>query len=82
MCIRDRALTIAETALNSCTASGYRVSVAVLGRDAEVIVQIRGDGASPHTVENSFRKAYTSVSYTHLDVYKRQRLVRQGGGTW
>ena len=57
------ALTIAETALNSCTASGYRVSVAVLGRDAEVIVQIRGDGASPHTVENSFRKAYTSRTF-------------------
>jgi uncharacterized protein GlcG (DUF336 family) len=57
------ALTIAETALNSCTASGYHVSVAVLGRNAEVIVQIRGDGASPHTVENSFRKAYTSRTF-------------------
>jgi uncharacterized protein GlcG (DUF336 family) len=57
------ALTIAETALNTCTATGYHVSVTVLGRAAEVIVQIRGDGASPHTVENSFRKAYTSRTF-------------------
>jgi uncharacterized protein GlcG (DUF336 family) len=57
------ALTIAETALTSCTASGYHVSITVLGRQAEVIVQIRGDGASPHTVENSFRKAYTSRTF-------------------
>jgi uncharacterized protein GlcG (DUF336 family) len=57
------ALTIAETALTTCTASGYHVSVAVLGRTAEIIVQVRGDGASPHTVENSFRKAYTSRTF-------------------
>jgi uncharacterized protein GlcG (DUF336 family) len=57
------ALTIAETALATCTANGYHVSVSVLGRNAEVIVQVRGDGASPHTMENSFRKAYTSRTF-------------------
>jgi uncharacterized protein GlcG (DUF336 family) len=57
------ALTIAQTALATCTANGYRVSVAVLGRNAEPIVQVRGDGASPHTFENSFRKAYTSRTF-------------------
>jgi uncharacterized protein GlcG (DUF336 family) len=57
------ALTIAQTALTSCTASGYHVSITVLGRAAEVLVQVRGDGASPHTVENSFRKAYTSRTF-------------------
>ena len=57
------ALTIAETALNTCVANGYHVSVAVLGRNAEVIVQVRGDGASPHTVENSMRKAYTARTF-------------------
>jgi uncharacterized protein GlcG (DUF336 family) len=36
------------------------VSVTVVGRTGEVIVQLRGDNASPHTIENSFRKAYTS----------------------
>lgn len=57
------ALTIAQTAMATCTASGYHVSVAVLGRDAEVIVHVRGDGASPHTFENSFRKAYTARTF-------------------
>lgn len=52
-----------STAMESCTAKGYHVSVAVIGRDAEVIVHLRGDGASPHTFENSFRKAYTSRTF-------------------
>jgi uncharacterized protein GlcG (DUF336 family) len=28
-----------------------------------VIVQIRGDGTGPHTMENSFKKAYTSRTF-------------------
>src|SRR4030095_15679191 len=54
------ALTIAETAIATCTANGYRVSATVVGRNGEVIVQIRGDGTGPHTMENSFKKAYSS----------------------
>ena len=57
------ALTIATTAAESCKAQGQRVSVTVVGRNGEVIVQLRGDNASPHTVENSFRKAYTSRTF-------------------
>jgi uncharacterized protein GlcG (DUF336 family) len=57
------ALTIAQTALTTCTGNGYHVSVTVLGRNAEVLVQVHGDGASPHTMENSFRKAYTSRTF-------------------
>ena len=57
------ALSIAQTALTTCVGNGYHVSVTVLGRDAEVLVQVRGDGASPHTMENSFRKAYTSRTF-------------------
>jgi uncharacterized protein GlcG (DUF336 family) len=54
------ALTIAQTALETCTKQGYRVSVTVVGRTGEVLVQVRGDNSSPHTMENSMRKAYTS----------------------
>lgn len=54
------ALTIAETAMQTCKANGYAVSVTVVGRNGEVIVQIRGDNTPPHTMENSFRKAYTA----------------------
>jgi len=54
------ALTMAQTAHAMCTGQGYNVSVHVLGRDGEVLVAMRGDGANPHTMENSMRKAYTS----------------------
>ena len=57
------ALTIATTAADTCKGQGHRVSVAVVGRNGEVIVHLRGDNASPHTIENSFRKAYTSRTF-------------------
>jgi uncharacterized protein GlcG (DUF336 family) len=57
------ALAIAQTALDTCTKQGYRVSVHVVGRTGEVLAAVRGDGASPHTMENSQRKAYTSRTF-------------------
>jgi uncharacterized protein GlcG (DUF336 family) len=57
------AMTMAQTAMDSCKASGYRVSVTVVGRTGEVLIQWRGDGASPHTMENSQRKAYTARTF-------------------
>jgi uncharacterized protein GlcG (DUF336 family) len=57
------ALTIATTGAEMCKGQGYTVSVTVVGRNGEIIVQLRGDNAPPHTVENSFRKAYSSRTY-------------------
>jgi uncharacterized protein GlcG (DUF336 family) len=57
------ALTIATTAGETCKGQGYRVSVAVVGRNGEIIVHLHGDEASPHTMENSQRKAYTSRTF-------------------
>ena len=57
------AMTIAQTALETCTKQGYHVSVHVLGRNGEVIVAVRGDNAPPHTMENSQRKAYTARTF-------------------
>jgi len=57
------ALTIATTAADTCKANGNRVSVTVVGRDEQIIVQLRGDDASPHTIENSYRKAYTARTF-------------------
>ena len=51
---------IAQTAMESCKASGFKVTVTVLDRAAEPKVILRGDGSNPHTVENSRRKAYTA----------------------
>lgn len=57
------ALTIATTAADTCKAQGNLVSVTVVGRDGQVIVLLRGDNSSPHTVENSQRKAYTARTF-------------------
>ena len=57
------AMTVAQTALETCTKQGYNVSVHVVGRNGEVLVAVRGDGAPPHTMENSQRKAYTARTF-------------------
>jgi uncharacterized protein GlcG (DUF336 family) len=57
------AMTITQTALETCTKQGYHVSVHVLGRNGEILVAVRGDGAPPHTMENSQRKAYTARTF-------------------
>jgi uncharacterized protein GlcG (DUF336 family) len=54
------ALTIAQTAMETCEKQGYRVSVTVVDRAGEIKAMVRGDSSNPHTVENSRRKAYTS----------------------
>jgi uncharacterized protein GlcG (DUF336 family) len=57
------AKTIAEGALENCKSRGYGVSVVVVNRAGETIVALRGDTASPHTMENARRKAYTALSF-------------------
>jgi len=52
----------AEAALAACEKQGYRVSVAVVDRDGLVRTLIRADGAGPHTLDSSSRKAYTAAS--------------------
>jgi uncharacterized protein GlcG (DUF336 family) len=57
------AITIVQTAIETCKANGYAVSATVVGRNGEIIAQVRGDNTGPHTIENSFRKAYTARTF-------------------
>jgi uncharacterized protein GlcG (DUF336 family) len=57
------AMAIVQTAIETCKANGYGVSATVVGRNGEIIVQVRGDNTGPHTIENSFRKAYTARTF-------------------
>lgn len=59
----DTALTIATTAMADCKAKGFAVSVAVVGRNGELLVHLRGDNTGPHTMENAFKKAFTSRTF-------------------
>jgi uncharacterized protein GlcG (DUF336 family) len=74
----NMALTIAQTAMATCTANGYRVSVTVVGRNGEVLLQVRGDGTGPHTMENSFRKAYTSRTFRQPSGDFAKRMLKPG----
>ncbi len=68
------ALTIAQAAYETCQGQGYHVSVHVVGREGEVLVGLRGDGTSPHTFENSQRKAYTARTFRSPSGEFAQRL--------
>lgn len=51
-----------HAALEACKKDGYRVSVSVVDRAGILRAMGRADGAGPHTVDSSRKKAYTAVS--------------------
>jgi uncharacterized protein GlcG (DUF336 family) len=57
------ALEMATTALEACRKEGYRVTITVLNRAGRTLVVLHDNGANPHTIENSLRKAYTSLTF-------------------
>ena len=57
------AIAIVQTTIETCKTNGYAVSATVVGRNGEILAQVRGDNTGPHTTENSFRKAYTSRTF-------------------
>ena len=56
------ATKMANSALEKCEEGGYRVSVAVVDEGGTLRVLVRGDGAGPHTIDSSTKKAYTALS--------------------
>jgi uncharacterized protein GlcG (DUF336 family) len=72
----DAAVTIATTAMADCKAKGYRVSAVVVGRLGEIIVQLRGDNAGPHTMENAFKKAFTARTFRRSSGEMEERLKK------
>jgi uncharacterized protein GlcG (DUF336 family) len=57
------AVKIAQETVAACAAKTYAVSAVVVDRDGLTIVEMRADGASPHTMENARRKAYTAMTF-------------------
>ena len=49
-------------AVESCKKDGYRVSVSVVDRAGVLRTMARADGAGPHTIDSSRKKAYTAAS--------------------
>ncbi|MFI2777897.1 heme-binding protein [Streptomyces sp. ALB3] len=53
----------AQAALDAAKRENQRVSVAVVDRNGNTLVTLRGDGAGPQSPESAVKKAYTAVSW-------------------
>jgi uncharacterized protein GlcG (DUF336 family) len=51
-----------QASLDACKKDGYRVSVSIVDRAGVLRAMTRADGAGPHTVDSSRKKAYTAAS--------------------
>jgi uncharacterized protein GlcG (DUF336 family) len=59
----DVALAIAHGALDQCRADGFRVTVTIVDGSGMVKVQMHDDGAGPHTMDFSRKKAYSALTF-------------------
>ena len=57
------AVKAASISVSSCEKKGNKVTTTVLNSDGNILVVIRNQSSGPHTIENSFNKAYTSLSF-------------------
>jgi uncharacterized protein GlcG (DUF336 family) len=69
------AKTIVEASIEACAAKGYATSAVVVDRDGLTLVEMRGDGAPPHTMENARRKAYTAMTFKQTTAEYAKKLL-------
>lgn len=53
----------AQATLDAAAQENQRITVAVVDRNGNTIVTLRGDGAGPQSYESAERKAFTAVSW-------------------
>ena len=61
-------------AVATCAQQGYKVSAVILDLDGVRQGVLRGDGAPIHTLDSSFIKAYTAVTYREDTIVLAARL--------
>ncbi|MFF8696853.1 heme-binding protein [Streptomyces sp. NPDC015144] len=59
----EAATRAAQATLDAAKKENQRVSVAVVDRNGNTILTLRGDGAGPQAYESAVKKAYTAVSW-------------------
>ncbi|MEV8015719.1 heme-binding protein [Streptomyces sp. NPDC086554] len=59
----DAATEAAQATLDAAEKENQRVSVAVVDRNGNTILTLRGDGAGPQSYEAAEKKAFTAVSW-------------------
>ncbi|MFL9679443.1 GlcG/HbpS family heme-binding protein [Streptomyces sp. KL110A] len=70
----EAATDAAEAVLDAAEKENQRVSVAVVDRNGNTIVTLRGDGAGPQSYESAVKKAYTAVSWNATTSELAKRL--------
>ncbi|GAA1534662.1 heme-binding protein [Streptomyces albidochromogenes] len=66
----------AQAALDAAEDENQRVTVAVVDRNGNTVVTLRGDGAGPQSYESAERKAYTAVSWNAPTSELAKRLAQ------
>ncbi|GHG43534.1 MULTISPECIES: GlcG/HbpS family heme-binding protein [Streptomyces] len=66
----------AKAALDAAEAENQRVTVAVVDRNGNTLVTLRGDGAGPQSYASAERKAYTAVSWNAPTSELAKRLAQ------
>ncbi|WP_447038953.1 GlcG/HbpS family heme-binding protein [Streptomyces sp. DSM 118878] len=64
----------AQAALDAAKKENQRVSVAVVDRNGNTVVTLRGDGAGPQSYESAEKKGYTAVSWNAPTSVLAERL--------
>ncbi|MBP2583770.1 uncharacterized protein GlcG (DUF336 family) [Streptomyces sp. PvR006] len=59
----EAATKAAQATLDAAEKENQRVSVAVVDRNGNTLVTLRGDGAGPQSYESAEKKAFTAVSW-------------------
>ncbi|MCF1593092.1 GlcG/HbpS family heme-binding protein [Streptomyces muensis] len=70
----DAATKAARAALDAAEKENQRVTVAVVDRNGNTIVTLRGDGAGPQSYESAERKAFTAVAWNAPTSQLAERL--------
>ena len=70
----DLAKEMAEAAQAHCAQLGYYVSVHVVDGAGDTLVAYRGEGSGVHTFVNSYRKAYTAMTFDRPSAEFSERL--------
>lgn len=58
----EAAMGAVRAAVADCQSKGYAVSAAVVDASGHLLALLRDHKAGPHTVDSSYRKAYTALS--------------------
>ncbi len=66
-----------QAALDHCKKDGYRVSASVVDRAGVLRAMLRADGAGPHTIDSSRKKAYTAASLRRATTDLAEMIAKQ-----